>query len=75
MTAYAAKTIPRAKGTPPPVSIQDRTIQAVPAVKESQSAEGDRPSNRWPPIWLLIVMYLVVIGFAIIMGVIFFGSH
>jgi len=57
------------------VSIQDRTRPAVPELKENRPAEGDRPSNRWPPIWLLVVMYIVVIGFAIGMGMIFFGSH
>jgi hypothetical protein len=75
MTALAVETILRAKGTPLSVSIQDRTRPEVPAVKENQSAEGDRPSHRWPPLWLLAVMYIVVIGFAILMGVIFFGSH
>jgi len=57
------------------VSIQDRTRPAVPEINENQSAEGNRNSSRWPPIWLLAVMYIVVIGFAVLMGVIFFGSH
>jgi hypothetical protein len=58
------------------VSIQqDRTRPAVPAVKENQSTEESSRSRKWPPIWALALMYPVFIGIAIVLGIVFFGSH
>jgi hypothetical protein len=75
MTAHAVKRIPVRKGLPSVSIQQDQARPAVPAVKENQSAEGDRPAKRWPPVWALALMYIVGIGAAIIFGMIFFGSH
>jgi len=47
------------------VSIQE-------AVKADQSTQGGRASTRWPPIWALVLMYVVGIGAAIGFGVVFY---
>jgi hypothetical protein len=58
------------------VSIQqDRTRATVPAVKANQSADGNPRADRWPPIWALALMYPVFIGLAVVIGIVFFGSH
>jgi hypothetical protein len=58
------------------VSIQqDRTRPTVPAVKVNQSTEDEPRSDRRVPIWALALMYPVFIGLAIVIGIVFFGSH
>lgn len=58
------------------VSIQqERTIPTVPAVKANQSTDDKPRSHGRLPIWVLAPMYPVSIGVAIVIGIVFFGSH
>jgi hypothetical protein len=76
VTDTSLKRIPGGRKELPSVSIQeDLTEPTVLAVKANQSTEGDRPSHRWPPLWALPVIYLVVIAVLIVIGIAFFGSH
>jgi hypothetical protein len=54
---------------------QERTRPTVPAIKANESTEGDPRSHRWPPIWALLTMYLVVIAGLIVIGIAYFGPH